>query len=787
MSETIREVNILEQHNEDFLAYAIYVARRRAIPDFRDGLKYVHRKILYAMMNDFKAYSNSSFIKTASVIGRVLEKYHPHGDTAVNDAIKPMTNWFEIYMPLILKHGSFGNITGDPASAARYTGVKLSQYGEECILAELRTSPNSVDWQENYDGKYKEPIFLPAAVPNLLINGAFGIAVGLKIQVPKHNLGEVIDATIKLIKNPSSKITLIPDNCMGCDIIESDFDRICNTGKGKYTVRANVEITEYKGKPALKVTSLPDMVFWNTVEEEIGNLVKSNNLPQVIDIKNTSDLDKRTNDEVFSAYIVLKPGSDPNYVLEFLYNATKLQATIPVNLEVIKDETPVLMNYKEYLLNFIAFRRQTKFRMYASRLKVVKTKMHELYLYIKVLESGEIDNIISMIRKQTGTDDKVYVEYLVNKLNITPLQAKFILGTDIRKLSMGYLNKYKQDMATNNAIAMTYEQKLTNPHMIDEDIVEELTEFKKKYSFPRKSRIVSKTEASGIPQGIFKLVFTERGFIKKLNENDNIGSLSGDQAKYIFTADNADNLILFDEFGKAFKLPVHKIPFAAKGSNGIDIRLINRYIVSSPLCVIPESIMKKLSENKQNFIYTITVEGNIKRMDIEDFINTPPSGIIYTKLDGGDSVKDILFMNEQCDLLIYSGNKALRINGTEPPYLRRSTKGNNAMSTKESIGGMACIYPGATDIVVVTYSGRVNRISINALPLSSRAKAGSSIIKLGGSHDEILQVIVAKQNQSIRATTKNEVIDVPISEIPEGSSISLGSKMFSNLLKVELV
>jgi DNA gyrase subunit A len=785
--ETIKEVNIVTQHNSDLRAYAIYVARRRAIPDHRDGQKYVHRKILYAMYNDFRATFSSHHVKSGAIVGRVLERYHPHGDTAVYDAMKPMVNWFEIYMPLIDHQGSFGNVLGDSAAAPRYTEVKLTKFAMDCMISELREAYNSVDWQENYDGRYKEPIFLPAALPILLINGAFGIAVGLKIQVPKHNISDVIDATIKLIKNPNADVVLIPDNCMGCDIIEADFAKISRTGKGKYKVRGNIEIGEYKGKPALHITSLPDMVFFNSVKPEIEKLIANNALPQIADIVNASKLlNDEKGTEIFSVYIVLKKGSDPNYVRDILYATTRMQATIPVNFEVIKDETPVLMNYKEYLLNFIAFRKETKFRMYQNRLQSVKTKAHELYLYILALTSGEIDNIIAMIRKQEGTDDKVYIDYLVNKLKVTPLQAKFLLGTDVRKLSNGYLRKYQEEKNKNEQFAAEYIQKVTAEGEIEREIIEELIGFKKEYAFPRKSKIISQSEASGIPEGVFKVIITRGNFIKKIGEHDNVGYLNGDEARCIFTANNTDSVLIFGAMGKVFKFPVSKIPFGAKGSNGVDIRLFIKQLTSDICSVMTESMIAKIAANKQNFIYMITEGGFIKRMDLVDFLTTPPSGIVFTKLESGDIVKDIIFMPEQYDLLIYSQNKVLRINGSEAPYVRRSTKGNRAMDTKYPIDGFSCLYPGATDVVVVTDSGRINRVSIHAVPISVRARAGSSIIKLAKT-DTIKKILVCKSTDTVKITSRGgEIQRIIVSDMQEGSSISTGIKMVSNPVKVEL-
>ena len=405
MAETIRDTNVVEQHNEDMLLYSIYVARKRVIPDFRDGLKCVHRRILYAAYKDLRAVSHGSKVKTARLTGMVIGLYHPHGDQAVADAVKPMTNPFECKVPYINGQGGWGDPLGNPQSAQRYTELWISEYGLDCIISDLKESPNAVDWENNYSDNAMEPIYLPASVPNILINGAYGIATGLTVDVPRHNFNEVIDITIELMKNPKTRVVLIPDNCMPTDIIEvTKFDEICRTGKGKYKVRAKIDIVEYNKNPALHITSVPDLVFFDKVQEDIEKLVATKKLPQVVDIINESSGESW--DYNMSIYIILRKGSDPNYVRSLLYSTTPLTKTRSVNFEVLQGDRPVLISYKDYLLSFIDFRRMTKFRMYCNRLRDSRTKFHKMELYIKALESGEIDNIYNMVRKLKGTDDK---------------------------------------------------------------------------------------------------------------------------------------------------------------------------------------------------------------------------------------------------------------------------------------------------------------------------------------------------------------------------------------------
>lgn len=786
MAETISEENLLTMHNRDYTTYAVYVARRRALPSPVDGLKPIHRKIIWAMLHDHSLYYDRPHKKTMKVVGTVIGSYHPHGDASVSDAIQPMANWFEIYMPLIDGHGNFGSMYGDKASAPRYTEIRLSKYAQDCIVGPLRETKTAVDWMRTYDDSAWEPVYFPAAVPNLLINGSFGIAVGMKTHIPKHNINEVIDAAINLIHHPNASVVLVPDNCSGSDIIDSDFEKISKTGKGTYQVRGRMEIIDYKGYPALEVLSMPDMVFFETVKEQLSKLSAANVLPQIKDILNLTEEDKVTKRENFKVYIVLKKGSDPNYVKEVIYAATSMQATVAVNFEVINNETPELMNYKTYLLNFIELNKQAKFRLYSNKIQVEKTKYHEMELYIRAMESGEIDEIIALIRKQKGTDDAVYVDMLVKKLDITPLQAKFLLATNIKKLSMGYLANYKELRVKYYENAERYTQIVTSPQLILEEIEADLKRFKKEFGFPRKSAIISKE--SDIPDGEFQIVITQGNFIRKIGVDDRVGCIAGDPAKFIIPVNNKENLIVFDERGRVYSYPVHKIPFAKGGSNGVTWVALTKRPISGICSAMSDSILKDIDASPvKTFIYIITEEGYIKRMDIADFLTVNSAGTVYSKLGPGDRVKDIIYMPEECDLIIYARNKVLRMNGTEAPYLKRSTRGNNAMDTKELIDGFACLYPSATHVVVVTESGRVNKVSINGVPLSTRARAGSSIIKLGKT-DTIKKIMVCKPESKIAITDKDGVKVIAIADIPEGSSISAGTKLAnSGVIDVNLV
>lgn len=786
MSERILPVNVIEQTKADMTGYSIYVARRRALPDPRDGLKPVHRKILYALW--MGGGKNKRTVKTAAVVGDVLKKYHPHGDASVNAAIKPMTNWFEIYKPLVDHQGSFGNMSGDGPAAPRYTEVKLSDYGMNAVIGDLNFSKTATDWQDTYDGTDIEPIYMPSVVPNLLINGSFGIAVGLRTSIPKHNISEVLDMTIKLIKNPNTNVVLIPDDCCGCDIIDADWKKISHTGKGKFKIRANTEITEFNNHPAIRITALPPMVYLSSIKTKVEKLVDSNALPQVLEIYDKNEIDEtNVGIDIFNAFIVLKKGCDPQYVRDFLYANTDMEKTISVNLEVIFNESPVNLNYKDYLNTFINFRRERKLRTYTNLLMQCKTKAHKLALYIKLMELPipKFNGIMHKIHMQKTTEDEAFINYLVKELNVTPLQAKFVLDIDVRKLSLGYLAKYKEEYNEAIKSANDYYRIVTHPEDIDSIIIDELKEMNKEFGCPRRSKVISQSEAAGIPEGIFKVVVTANGFIKKVDVNDKLGAIRDDKIDFVLTVDNKDDLVIFGKLGKAYKLPVSKVPFG-KGSNaGMDIRMVVKKYTGEGICtIIPDSLLHSIEEDfkhtkQEGFIYVLTSSGLFKAMKISEMYNVPLSGLIYAKLNDGDIISDIVCMDPFNQLLLYSHNKILRISGIEAPLLSRTAKGVIAMNSRYPMDGFTCLYPKATDVVVVTSSGKINKIPLNVIPISTRAKAGSSCIKLGKT-DSIYKICVCGKNDILHYTTNRSKSAIPIKDIPDGSSVSSGTKLIDS-------
>ena len=788
--ENIIESNIVDQYRKDITRYAIYDNRKRSIPSVMDGLKPVHRRILYATAHDKKVYYPKT-VKSASITGTVLDLYHPHGDSSVYGAMKPMVNYFEINMPLLHGQGNWGTFAGDKAAAMRYTEVGLTKFARDCVIGKLETVKDIVNWAPNYSNSCMEPEYLPVEVPLLLINGGFGIGYGITTRIPKHNINEVIDATLKLMKNPNAEVTLIPDQCMPCEIINTDFREISAKGNGSFIVRGKVEvhpefnIGKYKNHPVLIIKSLPDLTYTENITAKITKMVDAKKLPQVIDL-----FDKHEPDDM-NYIIVLKKGSDPNYVKQVLYKNTDLQKTMLVNMEAINDLDVIRLSYKSYLEYFIEFRKFTKFRYYCNLLQSVKTKLHEKEAFVKICQSGEVDKVIDMIRKRNTTNDKEVVEYLIKKFDITDMQASYIIEAGIKKLSPAYLNKYIEEANKLSGLYDQYMNIILNEDLILKEIEDELKEYKKKYGKPRNSVVIDESELCDIPKGTFKIIITENNYIKKVQENESIGSFKGDAPKYIIKGENHCNILLFDEQGKVFKLPIHTIPVSERNSNGVDIRTIIKKLTSNITTIMYEPQLTQLSKNKVTyFISVLTAKGYIKKLDISDFLAVPPSGIIYSKLDKDDYVKSVDIIANGLDVIVYSKSKALRMNISEIPHLKRNTKGNKSMDTDE-VDGLAVIHPDSDYIIVLTEKGKVNKFSVCALPCTGRAKAGSKVIKLG-KNDTINCIFgVNDHTDVLNVVTKARTFNFNINEIPVSSSISVGTNLVptkgNNILKCKIV
>lgn len=792
MAERIIEVNMLEDYKGSKSKYALYVNRVRVAPSIRDGLKAVVRRAVFAAY--FDEHLNTRQAKSAKLVGTVIGKYHPHGDTSVYDAIKVVTNDFEVNYPLFYGRGNWGNAQGDGQAAQRYTETRLDPFAIDCVIGDMAISKSIVDWKDNFSKDELEPESLAPKIAYLLVNGCFGIGVGLQISIPGHDLVDVINAQQRVLLDENAEVVLRPKHAMSCDIVETNWKAISNKGNGKYIARATIDIEERRGYPALVITALPDRVYMNSIVEKMKDLIKEKKIVFIHDLLDESKVNGR--EQLFKYVIVLKKGTDPEFAKNYLYKTTDLQKTFSVNFEVLNDLDPkkidpVLLSYKAYIQFVNDQCVMNKFRLYTFKTQDLKTVVHKRETFIKLMQSGRIMEVIELIRTRETTNDDELINKLMAMLNITPLQASYIINQPLKRLSEGYLRQFIENSTGAEQEIQFYESRIFDENLIKQDIYNELEVIKKKYGKPNKTRYLKESEANGIPEGEFRFILTSNNYVKKIGLNQPYGNIKGDMIKNVMKVDNTKSVLLFDDQGKVFNLPMSKIPLGDKTTAPIDIRTILKNATSNIITVIYEPELERISKLKAYHFLTVLTERNVKKLDLADFLTVKMSGLKYTSLQDGDRVTNISIVPDGMDVVVYSTNKALRMNIAEIPHMKRINIGMKAINSDDPIEGLSVITPDVTHIVVVTDSGRINKFSVLALPVSNRAKAGSKVIKLAKT-DTIHAIYGLNNNDKLRVKTKEQAYDINVSELQEGSSISAGEKIIKlpsgdHIIKCELI
>lgn len=789
MPERIVDKNMLSEFHHDYQTYALYCEMNRSVPKDKDGLIPVHRRIIHCAWQYCHAYNREgdrpNLMKCANIVGSTMQHDHPHGDEGIKTALYTLLNWYQTKYPLFIGQGNFGNTYTNSGASPRYTEASISPFCRDVVLDEVMQYNDVVDWVDNYDKRSKEPLYLPTKVPILLLNGSMHMSVGDKVDIPPHNICEVIDETIKLIKNPKHQVVLVPDHCQACEIIDTDWKEISKTGYGLYKVRGVIEIKDYFGKTkryhgrkVLAIRSCPNLTYLGNIINSIETLVKNNKIIGIEDIEDESDIDD------MNYILILRPGTDPNFVKEAIYQNTRLQNTFRVYMKVFVDDgenvSTTRMNYTDYLTNFIYVRRITKLRYYSLMLQKIQTRLHVVNNYIWAVEDKRVsDEVLNMIRKRKDTNEDELVEDLIKKFKFTDLQAKFIINMEVKKLSQGWYLRFRQEKEALDADAENCKKIIFSTEALDNLLIEELMEIKKKYGDKRKCRVISSSEASGIPQGVFKITLSEQNMVKKFGqEENNTGTRQGDSIKFECIVDNSKNILLFDINGKVYNLPVSKIPFADKNSPGTDIRVINKYINAPISCMLYGPI---LEDHKGGFIVVVTKNGYIKRMCVDDFLAIPNSGLVYTKLDGDDCVVSLmLFKSDNTDIVVHNNSKALRIKLADIPVLKRNARGNVSMGgTNHEVTGMSVFRHNSTEVLAITANGYINKVTPDSLPMG-RNKTGKAITKLVKG-DSLVAVLGVNENSVIRVCLRNgQYQDIAVNTIPMGSSISTGYKANSS-------
>jgi len=780
MSEKIIPVNLSQQFKSDYQRYALYVTYDRIMTDIKDGFKPVQRRLLYTMLEEG---ATTHTIKTATIAGAAM-RYHGHGDQSLAGSVKPMVNWFESYLPVCAKQGSFGNIQGDPMAAPRYNEVRLSDFALEYIVGDMREASDSVNWVDNYDHTRKEPEYLSSALPMAMINGSFGIGVGKKAEIPCHNTNEVIDAILTLMDNPKANIVLIPDTCQHCEIFDdANWAEISKTGFGFFTVRGIIETVQdysnenFKHRPAVIIHSIPDGIFLDTIINQVNMLVAKKKIIQI-----DSEFDESKGDNLEYVYI-LKSGTDPEYIKNVLYQNTSIQSTQRINFEMLNGLDLIRPSYRDYLLFFIEHRKKVKYRLFVNRLQQINTKLHEKEAFIKLMESGKIDQVIAKIRsyrKDNTKDSNELIEYIIKMIDVTDLQAKYIINANLGNLTPAYLKKLKEERAQLYQMRDQYFMLTTDDNAITEYIRQELLTIKQKYGCPRHSKLIHMSSAKDfIPTGPMYVAITEKGFIAKVPAGSKFNSIKNDVIKQIIEIDNADHLIIFDGAGKVFKLLVNKLPFDAR----TDLRFIFKTFSGNCVKVFSEDLLKKMRNKDKTsvryHIVSITRSGFIKKMELDEFTTIPSSGLLYAKLDKGDYIQDLNIAFSNCSILVFNNKRVMTIPVNSISTMKRAARGNKTLKSGNLDGMIILNAKHAPYLICVTKMGKLNKVAFNSIPGVDKEKKEFSLIRL--SKDDTIQNILCaddSQTLTIRCFNAGE-LQFPVKGITIGSSVSGGDKVLN--------
>ncbi|MDD5414256.1 MAG: DNA gyrase subunit A, partial [Smithellaceae bacterium] len=684
-------VNIEDEMKKSYMDYAMSVIIGRALPDVRDGLKPVHRRILYAMY-EMGYRHNKPYKKCARVVGDIMGKYHPHGDAAIYDTLVRMAQDFSLRYMLIDGQGNFGSIDGDPPAAMRYTESRLARIADE-VMADLEK--DTVDFVPNYDESLTEPSILATRLPLLLLNGTSGIAVGMATNIPPHNLTEIINGTIALIKNPKMIIEELMKHIPGPDFPTAGFINgregilsAYKTGRGIIRVRARalIEKNARNDKETIVITELPYQVNKATLIEKIAELVRDKKIAGISDLRDESDR------EGIRVVIDLKRDENSGIILNQLYKFTQMEVSFGINMLAISDGRPQIFNLKEVLEKFIVFRQEVVVRRTQFDLARAKERAHILEGYIIALNN--IDEIIKVIKAAKNPNEAAVA--LCAKFNLSEIQAKAILEMRLQRLTGLERDKIDAEYAEVTALIAKLAGILADPQKVLQVIIDELNEIKEKYSDERRTEIVASTEDINIEDLIVEedmvVTISHAGYIKRnavsLYKSQHrggrgkvgMGTKEEDFVEKIFIASTHHYLLVFTNMGKVYWLKVYQIPQAGRAAKGkAMVNLVNLAPGEKVSATLP---VKEFVADK--FIIMVTKKGIVKKTDLAAYSNPRAGGIIAISIDEGDELVDVqLTMGNQDVFLGTRLGMAIRFNEDDVRDTGRTARGVRGINLDE--------------------------------------------------------------------------------------------------------
>jgi DNA gyrase subunit A len=781
-SDKIQDRNLSLEMRKSYIDYAMSVITDRALPDIRDGLKPVHRRILYAM-NGMRLTASSKTVKSAKVVGDVMGNYHPHGDAAIYMSMVNMAQDFSMRYPLIIGQGNFGTVDGDPPAAQRYTEAKMSRLSSE-LLRDI--NKQTVNFVPNYDGSNKEPTVLPTAVPNLLLNGVLGIAVGMATNFPPHNLREIVDATTHLVDNSDASSEDLMQFIKGPDFPlggvaynEKDIATACIHGRGGVVIRGEAEIVEEKaGQSKIVITSIPYRVNKSTLIEAVADLVREKKLEGIKDLRDESTKDIRI-------VIELKSGSYPQNILNFLYKHTQLETTFHYNMVALVDGVPQTLSIKSCLEEFIKHRKEVIRRRTEFDLREAQDREHILLGLKKALD--HIDAIIKTIKASKDTPT-AHVN-LMKEFKFSDKQTAAILEMKLQRLAGLERKKIEDELKAVQAFIKECEDILKSPKRVLKIIKDELADIRERFGDNRRTKIIKHAAKNFciedvIPDEESVLVLTSGGYIKRTDPDEyrkqkrggvgvvDLDTKEEDFITHLITTTTHSDLLFFTDKGKAYQIKMYDIPEGKRATRGKSIMnflsLSDNEKVTS---VLP--MPKEVKKGGGLSLFLVTKQGTGKKVSIESFLDVRRSGIIAIRLDPQDELVSASFVEKKDSVMVVaSDGQSIRFDEGDVREMGRSAGGVRVMKLDNgvSVVGADTIAKDVTDatVMVMSMNGYGKKTPIKEYKIQGRGGSGIKTVKVTPKTGDLIsaRILTAELEELVAISKKSQVIRCDLKEVP---------------------
>ena len=789
----IKDVDLSKVMRTSFLDYAMSVIVARALPDVRDGLKPVHRRILYGM-NELGVTPDKPYKKSARIVGDVMGKFHPHGDSAIYESMVRMAQDFSYRYMLVDGHGNFGSVDGDGAAAMRYTEARMSKITLE-MLRDI--NKDTIDFQPNYDGTEREPVVLPARFPNLLVNGATGIAVGMTTNIPPHNLGEVISGIHMLMKNPDVTTADLmeaipgPDFPTGAIVMgKSGIRKAYETGKGTVTLRAKVEIDEQaNGKQQIVVHELPYMVNKARLIERIAELAREKKIEGITDVKDESDR------EGMRVTIDVRRDVSASVVLNNLYKLTLMQTTFGFNMLAIVNGTPKILSLKQILQYYLKHQEEVIRRRTEFELKKAKARAHILEGLRIALD--HIDAIINIIRGSQSPD--VAKDRLMNEYQLSDKQAQAILDMRLVRLTGLERDKVENEYSKTMAAIADYEDILAKPERIDKIIYEELLEIQEKFGDERRTElmvgeVLSIEDEDLIEEENVVVTLTHNGYIKRLPTSDfkaqnrggrgvqGMGVHDDDFIEHLLTTSTHDELLFFTNVGKVYRMKAYEIPEYGRTAKGIPVINLLDISADEKIQTVINIPADKVQTDKEMYLFFITRQGTVKRTSVSEFGNIRKNGLKAITLRDGDELINVLATDDSKNIIIGTHQGyAVSFDEKDIRSMGRSAAGVRGIRLRDNdyVIGSAILEP-ESKVFVISENGYGKQTAASEYPIKGRGGKGIKTTNITEKNGPLAGLTTVNGDEDIMVITdKGVMIRFKISDVSETGRATLGVRLIN--------